>query len=282
MRLLLLLILSGNLFLLNSCKRYQAAKPSFFIQSDTITVLSPDGRNDGSHKITDLWLYIDGQFQGAYATGHLMPIPSDNKSVRLNVFAGIKNNGISDTRLFYPFWDFLIIDTLVSPGSTVKRNFTFRYKTATTFTWTENFESGSGFSLENVNSDTTFHVASPQESLHGRSLKLALAGKQVRARIESAGEGFSLPTASGNVYLEINYKCNTPFTVGLVSPDRTQSAAAMVLNPQENWNKIYIQLSTAVNTIISSRYKVYFEFVKDPAVTETKQLFLDNIKLIYL
>lgn len=246
------------------------------------SVVTTSDQGSGSHKITDLWLYVDGKYQGTYPTGNLMPIPSNNKSVRINVFAGIKNNGISDTRIFYPFFDFLTLDTVVEAGKSITRNMTFRYKPATNFVWKENFESPSGYSVKNVSSDTVFQVVPAPEGFEGRSLKLTLAGRSVRARIENSGDGFVLPSGNSNVYLEINYKCNTPFTIGLTSGDGSQTYPALVVNAQENWNKIYVQLSTAVSSIVSNRYKVYFEFLKDADNSDQKQIYLDNIKLLTL
>jgi hypothetical protein len=82
------------------------------------------------------------------------------------------------------------------------------------------------------------------------------------------------------VYLELDYKCNVPFTVGLMDSDGKESAA-IVVNKQENWNKIYVQLATSVNSLISNRYKVYFRFIRENGSTDTKEVYLDNIKLLY-
>lgn len=287
MRVFLFFIFSVYLFFLSSCKKYQEATPSFFLKSNVISV-SPPSQKEGSesHRITDLWLYVNGQYQGTYPLGKLMPITSNNKNVRINIFAGIKNNGIADTRIFYPFFDFLTFDTLVKAGTTIERNFTFAYKASTTFTWTENFDNIdiAGRSLENDSRfDGEMDTAAPDDSFEGKSLKVTLPANGIKARIvTSRSEGYFLPTGTSNVYLELDYKCDTPFTVGVTSSDGTQNSPAMVINPQENWNKIYIQLSTAVNVLVTNNYKVYFEFSKPLSDAKSKQLFLDNIKLIYL
>lgn len=285
MRLLFLFCLLVNLFLLSSCKKYQPADSSFFIKSDGISVATATAsQGSGSNKITDLWLYVNGKFQGAYPIGNLMPIANKGANTTINILAGIKNNGISDTRIYYPFYDIYALDTLVTAGKTISKSFVFKYKPNTQFLWMENFESSVGFSLKasDNNDGGIFKYTNPGDGFEGKSFVASLTGSgQQIAWCESTGSGFSLPSASSDIFLELNYKSNVAFTVGLMTANGTpQSADAVVVNPQANWNKIYIQLSTAVSTLNASKYQVFFKFVKTDDVD--KQVFLDNIKLLYL
>lgn len=280
MRLLLLFILLAHLFLLSSCKKYQPADPSFFVRTNGVTVSTTSHEGSGSHKITDLFWYVNGKYQGTYPVGNLMPVISHDQGVRINVFAGIKNNGISDTRIPYPFFDFLTYDTLVESGKTIVKNFAFKYKAATTFTWNENFESLSGQSVINdTQYDGSIAKVTGADSFEKTSLKFTLPGGENAGRLLSSST-YTLPPSTGNVFLEIDYKCDTDFTVGLLGTDGIECPAVTVVK-QENWNKIYIQLSTAVNLLATSKSNVYFKIVGDNS-GQAKQVFLDNIKLLYI
>ncbi|PBQ30375.1 hypothetical protein CNR22_00885 [Sphingobacteriaceae bacterium] len=282
MRLLLLFCLLVNLFLLSSCKKYQAANSSFFIKSDVISVTTASAsEGSGSHKITDLWLYVNGKYQGTYPVGSLMPIANKDQATTINVFAGIKNNGISDTRIFYPFYQFLTLDTFVTAGKTISRSFSFNYKPNTQFLWMENFENSVGYSLKTSDNNVgTLQYASAGDNFEGKSILASLTGSQNYARFESTGSGFELKTGVSDIFLELNYKSNVAFTVGLADLAGTQEAEAVVVNPQASWNKIYIQLASSVNAITANKYKVYFKFVKTDDID--KQVFIDNVKLLYL
>ena len=140
MRIFLLFLFVVSLFLLSSCKKYTAAGEAFFIKPTSVTVIGKETQALSSHKITDLWLYVDGKYQGTYPFGNLLPILRKGNNIRINIFAGIKNNGISDTRIFYPFYDFITFDTLVESGKTIERSFRFNYKAATTVTLNETFD----------------------------------------------------------------------------------------------------------------------------------------------
>lgn len=281
MRLLLFLIVSTFLISLYACKKYKPAAEAFYIKTSTVNVSTKINEGSGSHKITDLWLYVNGFYKGAYPVGNLLPIMSNGDGVSIDVFAGIKNNGISNTRITYPMYEFITLDTLVESGKTIERNFTFQYKASTTFTWNENFES-SGYSIKKADvSDVNFTIASKEDSFEGKSLQLALNDTSIIAEVQSSGVGFGLPTGSSNVYLEINYKCTEEFTTGLIG-DNNYYKPAFTVNPSAEWNKIYIQMSSAVSTQpTSSKYKVYFRMLKKPGNPNPK-LFLDNIKLVFL
>lgn len=282
MRLLLLFCLLVNLFLLSSCKKYQPANSSFFIKSDVISVTTAAAsEGSGSHKITDLYLYTNGMFQGVYPLGSIMPIANKDQDVTIDILPGIKNNGISNTRVFYPFYERLTIDTFVTAGKTISRSFTFKYKPSTQFLWMENFESPVGYSLMgSSNNEATLQYADAGDAYEGKSMVATLKGNPTFGMFESTGTGFQLTTGTSFIYLEVNYKSNVAFTVGLMDMAGTQTSDWVVVNPQENWNKIYIQLATSVNSIVTSKYKVYFKFVNTDGVN--KQVFIDNVKLLYL
>ncbi|MBA3683468.1 MAG: hypothetical protein H0W73_20225 [Bacteroidetes bacterium] len=286
MRFHLFSILLVNLFLLNSCKKHVPSDAAFFIKPTLISVkttTATPNQGSGTHKITDLWLYVDGKFQGVYPAGNLLPVISKGENVKINIFGGIKNNGISNTRLYWPFYDFITIDTLVPNGKVIELPLTFKYMASTTFAWLENFDSN-GVTLvkssdtEN-HTDTTWKQAAPADCFEGKSAEIGLTGAGKQAFLESS-IAYPMPMGSSNVYLEINYKCNERFEVGIVSG--VTSKSTLFVSPSDTWNKIYIQLADAVNrTPYSTNQKVYFRLVSS---TETPypKMFLDNIKLVYL
>jgi hypothetical protein len=284
MRFFLRFVLLVNLFLLSSCKKYKPADQAFFIKAKKISITTTPLQGSANHKITDLWFYVDYKFKGSYPVGSLMPAAWKGGSAVITVLPGIKNNGISDLRIPYPFYELLQFDTLVETGKTIERDFTFTYKSITNFVWMEDFNfNGSGYTVKLSDGyKSSFKISSPEESYEGKSIKVELASDDtLETQIESSGN-FSLPTGSSNVYLELNYKCNTIFDIGLIGNNNPQLKNALTLNPSEDWNKIYIQLSSAVSTApVSNKYKVYFHIVKSKG-EGTKKFYLDNIKLLYM
>jgi len=265
-----------------SCKKqFKPANPAFFITCQQIQLNMQPNQGYGSHKITELWLYTNGFFRGAYPIGSKMPVMIEDGRSVIDIFPGIMNNGISTTRIFYPFLEPLKIDTIVESGKSIVRNFTFEYKSNVKFPWVENFELPGTSLIKSAISDTAFiyHESNLHVFEGNKSIEFGLSGGHKIAQFESATT-YSLPLASSNVYLEFDYKCNSEFEVGALS--NTQYFSALVITPKENWNKIYIQLSTAINLDNSTNIKkIVFRMYRRSDIPNQK-VYIDNIKLIHL
>lgn len=281
-KLVVLSVFCVPIMLAPSCRKYQPAPEAFYWKPSGITVVPASGQGTSSHAVSDLWLYVNGQFQGCYPADATLPIVSRGKPVTVNLFAGIKNNGISTTRIPWNLYQIIDFDTLVPAKTVMTEPVAFKYNSLVTFAWTEDFEQGPGFGLvPSQYSDSTYKLAAEADCFEGQSIEMGLAAPHLGVQIESAGDGFALPAGNGNVYLELNYKCNDVFSVGLIGDD-DMPRPVLNINPQDKWNKIYIQLAQAVNSPqTSSRYRVYFRLQRSEAQANPK-VFLDNIKLVYL
>lgn len=280
MRYFLLIVFIGYLLLFVSCKKYQPAPEAFFMVADNVAVSTTTAQGSGSHKISDLFLYVNGKFEGAYPVGNTMPIVSRGANAKVDIFAGIKNNGFQDLSVTWQLYDRITFDTVFPSGTNIKLPLTFKYNSNVTFLWHENFDNPVGFSLiKSANTGTTF-TATTNNSFEGKSAELALTGNSYdEARLESA-IFYNIPQGNANVYLELDYRCTQDFEVGVTNGITLKTA--LVIRAKENWNKIYIQLASAVNTPpLTNSSKVYFRLIKPNDVPDAR-VWLDNIKLIYL
>ncbi len=102
---------------------------------------------------------------------------------------------------------------------------------------------------------------------------------------EIATEKIQLPKVGTPVYVELNYKCNTAFQVGVIAnydqpPVIIQSI--LTINPKLEWNKIYIDLTSAIiNTQNADSHKVFISMRRDINSNEIAELYVDNFKIIY-
>lgn len=272
------------LFSFLGCKKtFAPAEEAFFITAGEVKVATLAGQGFGSHKITELWIYSNGIFRGAYPVGSKMPVILKEGKATVDVFAGIMNNGIPETRINWLLYEPIKFDTALKSGENITRNFTFKYRSPAKFLWVENFELP-GFSLiRSANSDTAFKVNTNNEHVFegNRSIELGLSGNSLIAQLESA-TSYSVPMASGsgNVYLEIDYKCNSEFEVGILS--NGLFTQALVITPKESWNHIYIQLSNAVNADPSTPFKKVAFRLRRNAGVNAQSVFIDNVKFVYL
>ena len=279
---LLFLLITGC----SKLKDKQKAPEAFFMQSETVSV-SPSStvQGTGSHKITDIWYYVNNQFKGAFPVGKIYPVPSSGNT-QITLYGGIMNNGISSTRQPYEFYEPIVIDTTVNPGTLVKRDLSFRYKTATKFHFVEPFEgfgSVTGTSIKTSgNSDTTFQILDLDDNasydvFEGKKCMYFAVDNDKKVAMFETTIPYSLPKGGAPVYLEINYKASQPFDVGVLSGSILQYA--ITVNGTDGWNKIYIQLSAAVSTLQSNTCSLYFRAFHD-GTAPVQNFWIDNIKIL--
>lgn len=262
------------------CKKRVEAETGFRLTASKVAVTPKVGQGSGSHRITDLWLYVNGQFQGAYPYDHAMPIISNGYNAHIDLYAGIRNDGLSSRRTYWKCYAPVSFDTLAPAGTDISRDINFKYSDAVTFAWVEGFNTTTGYSIKKTSgSDTTFKVITGDEAFEDRSIVVGLSGNAKLAQIESS-QTFTLPSANAEVYIEFNYKCDAEFSVGLID-DANTMRSVILLSPISKWNKTYISLADAINRSESSHFKVYFRMVKNDNTVNTA-FFLDNLKIVYL
>lgn len=263
-------------------KEKQKAPDAFLMKAEKVTVATNYAtEGTSSHKITDLWYYVDGKFKGAFPIGNQFPITASG-ATQIIVFPGIKNNGISATRMAYEFYQPLTIDTTVGTGAVVKRNFEFKYKAGAKFRWLEDFEgfgTVTGISIEKSNNtDTSFAilVSSYPEVYEGTKCLYFAADNDKRVAQFETTSKFPLPKQGAPVYLEMNYKCTEPFDVGMTNGSTRIFVAGINASPE--WNKIYIQLSSGVSNLTGD-VGLYIHTLKSGSEGKS-EFWIDNLKIV--
>jgi hypothetical protein len=280
----------GNVFW--SCNKFEGDQTiPAYIHIDTI-VLSTDYFTHGAatSNITDAWIYIDNNIVGAYELPATFPVLEKGKH-KITVRPGIKLNGISSTRVWYPFYsNFEIADFELIEDSVRTIHPTTTYTSTTFITWMEDFE-GADISLTRGSSSDTMISKTPandpnawQSPYSAHSGVVHLDEEHQSFDLYSFDKFADLPGLGAYVMLEIDYKCTQPFMVGMLAVATGSSATDYPLinvAPTDKWKKIYINLSPTVSENINNvdYFQVYFSGAlgNDPTAT----FYFDNIKLIY-
>jgi len=262
-----------------SCKKgkLKASTASYIVVNNTIVTSSIIGLAD-SHKITDIWLYVNDQFQGVYPIGSVMPILTTGPA-NIRMYGGIMNNGISATRLPYTFYNPYTFTTGFEENKTYTITPTFRYKDGLIIQ-PDNFDSGGSY-YSSTGDSNTIVVTDPAKvwSGSGGSLFLSMSDLKPTAEIRSS-TAQALPLGGADVYLEMDYKCNQEVSVGLICGGGIEIRPAITLRPSAVWNKIYISLTSVVSTQPTyAYYNVYINAFKQSGLAHP-EIYLDNIRLI--
>lgn len=275
---------------ISGCYKFEGEQtvPSY-LSIDTIR-FSTDYATQGSntHNISDAWVYVNGQLIGAFELPATFPVLARGKQ-RLEIRPGIKLNGIAATRVPYPFMKPIVLENFsFYEDSIVSINPQTTYYENLRFAWKEDFERTS-LSLEKTNqSDTTIFRTEPANNPEAwlsvnsaHSGLVHLEGNRKFFRIMSF-QGYDLPGNGSPVFLELDYKCDKSFGVGLLVRinNTIETFPLLVVNKSPAWKKIYINLTPVVSTYNTAEYfKVYFE--SELGSEANARFYFDNIKLIH-
>lgn len=250
-----------------------------YIKIDSINLITdPATQGSNSNKIVDVWLYVDDNPVGVYQLPCVVPV-LEKGNHNIVIVPGVLLNGISATHLSYPFYKSINRTVELKQGEIIRLDTcrTIYYETDT-FPIIENFDNGKTYFTDSILLETS----TPSEVFEGaHSAKIKLADGQTNFEIKSIP--IELPNAGALVYLEMNYKCDIPFTVGLQIEDffgNKVESSIIRLNAKSDWNKIYVELAPTIGSVTNG-YKYSLIFGTERTETPEAYIYFDNIKVVH-
>lgn len=238
-----------------------------------------------SNKIIDAWIYVDDQQVGAFEMPCTVPVLAEGNH-EIKIRAGIKENGIADTRIYYPFYEIVTQTVTLTRGQITTLNPTTTYSQFADFTWLEDFTGASTSVCDTVNSDTVMKITTASSDVfEGTGSGIVALGSGTNSYMGVSCNKYVLPKDGSPVFLELNYNCNTKFQAGIVGYSSSnlpnyQSSIPLTITPTSGWNKIYVNLTNDVSSATTSvKFAIFFSMIKD-ATLSTSYFYLDNVKLI--
>jgi len=273
---------AGVLVLFFSCNKEEPI-PSY-IHIDTINLTTNYAvQGSISNKILDAWIYVDDQQIGAFEMPCTVPVLYEGEHT-IKIRAGIKENGIADTRIYYPFYEIFTQTVTLTRGQIITLNPTITYSSFADFTWLEDFTSATPSICDTINSDTVMkQTTTPSEVFEGTGSGVVALGSGTNGYIGVSCNKYD-SLKGKTVFLEMNYNCNTEFKVGIVGYTSSNTIdvqwPALTLNPTSGWNKVYVNLTNSIAVGTNSvKFGIFFSMAKD-ANLSTSYFYLDNVKLV--
>ena len=265
------------LVFVSSCEKSPNGGIPFYMKMDSASVvyqnqpLNPVG-------ITDVWVQTNTTNLGAYEIPTNFPVVQANP-VTFLLSAGVWQSGQSTARNIYPFYDVDTFTLNATAGAKYTHHPKFTYLPATIFAFpTETFEFNNDYDSMSIvpNGDSNVIYLGH----HCGKMTTTLTDTDITA-IQNITP-YALP-AGQEVWLEMDYKCDVPFWVGIIgnyngsSPSVTQ---VLFVIPIPYWNKVYIKLSNIVGNLRADTYQLYFEALT-PTGGTAGSVYLDNIKVVH-
>lgn len=278
----------------------EAQKPVYLSIPDMFVNTNYTTQGTSNAKITTVWMVVNGKSVGAFELPAAPPVILNEGKNEITFYEGINLNGVGAARAIYE--PLTGIDTIIdyTPSGSVNADTIVldqlytTYETFKTINILENFDR-QGLSLEKTSksdtnilksSDTADYFINYQNLAenNGKCGVLYTTTKKDLAEVATINE-YTLPGGGANVYLELNYRCNIPFTVGVITDANStvEQTPTVRVNAKTEWNKIYINLVTEVSSYAGDNdFKIYFSASHPSELgSTTGYVFLDNIKLIY-
>lgn len=252
-----------------------------YIHIDSINLKENDYISEGSlsHKITDAWVYVDNHLIGVYELPATFPVLEKGNSEVL-VKAGIQMNGISSTRVPYPFFSDFDTTVMLEKEMTDTLSPTVQYHDSIQIPWRESFEDTT-LKLKPKESDTNLIIDNTTPFEGNGSGKVVLEGeKNLFETISDTTYKFPKGEA---VFLELNFKTNVEVKTGIYASTATgeQAMPIVVLNPANHWKKIYINLTNTIGNAHPARnFRVFLSILRNEDEPKAK-VYLDNLKVIH-
>lgn len=284
---LLLLFISFSL-IQTSCKK-QDLTPSWLIIDSIELETNEPIQGPNSHNIVDAWVYMDNEPLGVFSLPAKIPVLAEGEHEFI-IYAGVMQNGISATRIKYPFYNRfdatvnLIKDqkTQIYPSVTYKENVQFELK--------EDFEDiGIDFQKEST-SNTDMSIISytqyPDIVKYGTNCGLIELNSIDSLYKGITSTNMNLPR-NEDVYLEIDYMNTNSIAMGVIAENSSGSqehTPLVLMNAQDietlKWKKIYIDLREDVSfEVNATSYEIYLISILDSDLTNGT-IYIDNIKVV--
>jgi len=266
--------------------------PSYVHVERVSVATTNSSEGSSSANITEIWLFVDDQFLGAYDIPFTAPILKGGPT-NVRMEAGIRDNGISTTPELYPFYDPIARQPDLQPDQIDSFSMTFRYRENTAFALLENYETGLTVFQEVISGTSANRlVARPEAAFEGQMGGLITLTEEAPAVELASTRRFRDLQAKGiPVYLEMNYRSEAPtqfgilgFTSGSEFPVDARYVAGF--RPSDEWKKIYFNLSEAVANTDGDEYKLILQTSlptrNDGTYTRNSaQVRIDNLKLLH-
>ncbi len=262
----------------NMCVKENTPPAYLYIPSFVLTTTA--GQGTAAQKITDVWVYVDGNVQGIYQLPAQFPVVNLGKH-DIQLFAGIRNNGIKSNPVIYPFLNSFTKTLDLTSGKIDTLRPTTTYISSTNFKIVESFETGNTLSLDRDNT-SAIRFGQVDNGFEGKGAGLTMT--KTNSYFEKGIiTKTQLPDASQSIYLEMHYKTQSPLAVGVFGSSATNSSGLttyiVTLFPTDVWNKTYINLTNDVKAMRLTDFQIVFKSLLPDSIS-TATVLIDNIKLL--
>ena len=254
--------------------------PNYIHLSDFALTTTVETEGSASNNIKDVWVFINGNRQGVYELPSTFPIIVEGNA-KIDVYPGIFVNGISNTRIEYPFYTGNSFSIDENPNNTDTISPVISYVSSTQFKLIEDFEIGNAF-----NNIVRIQGADVYQGLFSGKLNIDSTSSGVF--VASSTVNYSITPLTAAAFIELDYKNNHPFEIfivpiipGLQAGPEFIAGINADTSSGAGWNKIYLNLTPTANRFQADEYQIEIVIKPGDKSPQTIEVLIDNFKLLH-
>jgi hypothetical protein len=275
----------GLLTILTGCTLFDDESVRLsFIRVDKANLI--DGSNrELSSSIRDIWVYHQNQLIGVFPLPAKIPVILDNNEIsKITIKPGIKPNGSLGSSEEYAFFKPLDYDLKLSRGDTTFLTPSFQYRKDIVFDFIEDFESGNIFTEDlDGNKNTKINRSA------GKGKNGGTAGEILLTKTDNVFETTHFASFSnrnnklGKVYLELDYKTEEDFFVGLIvkKSNQTNKTQEVAIVKSDIWKRIYVDLTQKISNTSVDNYQIVISSLLNDQQRSQATVLIDNVRLVH-
>lgn len=280
-----LLLLGALLFLLSGCDSLDKAEPTpSYIYISSVELASKPFFGTTSQDFTEVYAYIDGNLLGAFPIPGLIPVLATGDHT-FSLFAGVHMNGIKSSAEVYPVLEKYEVPIKLEAGKIDTISPVLHYRADVSIGLLEDFEGVANIFTAKLQGDG---VIKDNTDVFEGNYSGALKLDTIKPLIEVGTVDISLPKDGRRIYLELHYKNDVDFIVGIKAFNTANDGITeyiIGLKPSTEWKKVYVDITDQVLVYDYSYYKILIEtglpIDGNTYKVLTGKVLIDNFKVLY-
>lgn len=262
---------------------WRSAAPPHMVHVPEISLATSAMEGTASARIEEVWVYTETDVYGAFPLPADIPWPVENGPATLRFLPGIRANAVSATRQPYPFYETLEWTIVPEPAGRDTVTWTTAYNSFAAVSVVEDFELANRFAESVTSTAEVVRTTDPAWVFEGDASGFVRLTPSEALLVAATNEQQLNLNPDGPVWLEMNFRCNQVFAVGLEAHNLVEVTRTpiLVLNPTDGeWKKIYLDLGPVVRSATTA---AWFELALDAnydGSVDTAQIAIDNLKIV--
>jgi hypothetical protein len=259
-----------------------------YLHIDSITLSVQPDEGSSSAKISDAWVFMDGQLLGGFELPCNIPILAEGTHSFI-IRGGVKMNGLSSTRAIYPGWKGWegSVNLVRGQKTTVAPVVTYFPGIDFLGTWMLDFDQQGTSLIPEPTTSAVVRIDSLYNLYENNCGYIHLNNTDTTFFVGTSPPGGYLMPATYDTWVEFDYWSDCEFNVGIMEESSAApSVLAVTLLPKHAWTKIYVRLTDALASALAQisnpgqhPYRIYIAF-QNPSSQSESHLYIDNIKLL--